>query len=155
MGTSPRLFPGHALLILLQFQNARSRRINTLPKRSCQQPSRKSLASPPQTANTMTSLHEVEQHLRTMTDSPLAQHVTLPDSKDPYHQLRLPTPPPFKSTLRAVEDNSGMVSSREENNRNDELIDGLMPGSIVFGDRRRGRFYRRRASKGWQGELSE
>ncbi|GHJ87102.1 hypothetical protein NliqN6_3504 [Naganishia liquefaciens] len=97
--------------VTIWFQNARSRRINALPKRSLQQSSRQPLASPPQTASTMASLHEVEQHLRNATDSPLAQHVTLPDSKDPYHQLRLPTPPPFKSTLRAVEDNSGMVRS--------------------------------------------
>lgn len=101
------------MLISLQFQNARSRRINALPKRSRPQSSQQPLASPPQTASTMSCLHEVEQHLRTATDSPLAQHVTLPGAKDPYHQLRLPTPSPLESTLRANEDNSGMVSSHE------------------------------------------
>lgn len=71
----------------------------------------------------MVSLHEVEQHLRNVTDSPLAQHTTMPDARSPHNPL--PATPPIEPKSESDDDAvsyNSTVSNHWENKRIDELI---------------------------------
>ncbi|KAI5453542.1 hypothetical protein NCC49_006014 [Naganishia albida] len=94
--------------VTVWFQNNRSRNIKNLPKRNRQQSSQHSATSPPQSASTMASLHEVEQHLRNPSDSPLAQHVLLPAPPP----LPAPPIPPEADSLAVEENNKPAIVSR-------------------------------------------
>ncbi|KAJ9127288.1 hypothetical protein QFC24_001526 [Naganishia onofrii] len=102
--------------VTVWFQNNRSRRINALPKRNRQQSgdqqhiisSHPSVTPPLQTGSSLTSLQEVEQHLRNPTDSPLAEHIELPDtSRSP--QIPLPV---------SESGNSPKVESKDDDSSN-------------------------------------
>ncbi|KAJ9096548.1 hypothetical protein QFC20_006406 [Naganishia adeliensis] len=99
--------------VTVWFQNNRSRRISTLPKRGRQQSSVQPvpMTSPPQSASTMGSLHEVEQHLRNPTDSPLAQHITLPTTRPPPNPISTP-PIPAPPIAHKTENKEPAIVSR-------------------------------------------
>ncbi|KAJ9122242.1 hypothetical protein QFC22_001662 [Naganishia vaughanmartiniae] len=114
--------------VTVWFQNNRSRRVNALPKRNRQQSTTTtnnqhtvppySVTPPLQTGSSFTSLQEVEHHLRNPTDSPLAEHIDLPNTTT-SRSLATPLPKLSKSgNLPVAQSNNDDL----ENNRQPAIV---------------------------------